>query len=135
MTPYPNAAAPAPARRTSRPAASRLIASAVLAASAFLALPASAAPVAATSIAATLPSPDALVTKVAQGCGPGAWRGPWGGCRDTPYTGPLPGGGYAVPPGAPVYYGNGCPPGWWRGPWGHCRDTPYHGRLPDGGWQ
>ncbi|WP_404977762.1 GCG_CRPN prefix-to-repeats domain-containing protein [Ancylobacter sp. 3268] len=109
---------------------SRLIASAVLAASAFLALPASAAP-----IAATLSTPDALVTKVAQGCGPGAWRGPWGGCRDTPYTGPLPGGGYAVPPGAPVYYGNGCPPGWWRGPWGHCRDTPYHGRLPDGGWQ
>ncbi|HSI41911.1 MAG TPA: hypothetical protein VLA00_15315 [Xanthobacteraceae bacterium] len=76
-----------------------------------------------------------MVTPVAQGCGPGAWRGPWGGCRDTPYVGPMPGGGYAVPPGAPVYYGNGCPPGFWRGPWGHCRDTPYHGPLPGGGFQ
>ncbi|WP_371348743.1 GCG_CRPN prefix-to-repeats domain-containing protein [Ancylobacter sp. IITR112] len=79
--------------------------------------------------------PDPGLTPVAQGCGPGAWRGPWGGCRDTPYTGPLPGGGYAGPPGAPVYYGNGCPPGFWRGPWGHCRDTPYHGPLPGGGWK
>lgn len=94
-------------------------------------LPASAAPIAPVAPEAVSPS----VTLVAGGCGPYAWRGPWGGCRDTPYTGPLPGGGYAGPPGAPVYYGNGCPPGWWRGPWGHCRDTPYHGRLPDGGWQ
>nr|WP_246548235.1 hypothetical protein [Ancylobacter oerskovii] len=92
-------------------------------------------PAAAAPVSPALPTPDALVTKVAQGCGIGAWRGPWGGCRDTPYVGPLPGGGYAPPAGAPVYYGNGCPPGWWRGPWGHCRDTPYHGRLPDGGWQ
>jgi hypothetical protein len=38
------------------------------------------------------------ITKVAQGCGPGGWRGPYGGCR----------------------YG---PPGrCWRGPYGglHC---------------
>ena len=27
-------------------------------------------------------------------CPPGYWRGPWGHCRDTPYHGPLPGGGY-----------------------------------------
>jgi len=32
----------------------------------------------------------------ADGCGPGWWRGPWGHCRDTPYTGPLPRGGYQV---------------------------------------
>jgi hypothetical protein len=31
---------------------------------------------------------------VAEGCGWGRWRGPWGHCRDTPYHGPLPGGGY-----------------------------------------
>jgi hypothetical protein len=68
------------------------------------------------------------IVLVAEGCGPGRWRGPWGGCR-----GPGPGAWYAPPP---VYYGgNGCPPGSWRGPWGHCRDTPYHGRLPDGGWR
>lgn len=74
------------------------------------------------------------VVPVAQGCGPGAWRGPWGGCRDTPYSGTLPGGGWAPPPPY-QYFGNGCPPGYWRGPWGHCRNTPYHGRLPNGGWQ
>lgn len=78
---------------------------------------------------------DTAVIPVAQGCGPGGWRGPWGGCRYTPYVGPLPGGGWANPPGGFGYYGNGCPPGYWRGPWGHCRNTPYHGRLPNGGWQ
>lgn len=77
-------------------------------------------------------TPDLGVTPVAQGCGVGWWRGPWGHCRDTPYYGPLPGGGFNPPPG-PV--GNGCAPGYWRGPWGHCRDTPYHGPLPGGGWQ
>jgi hypothetical protein len=74
------------------------------------------------------------IIPVAQGCGPGGWRGPWGGCRYTPYVGPLPGGGWVAPPSS-GYYGNGCPPGYWRGPWGHCRNTPYHGRLPNGGWQ
>jgi hypothetical protein len=74
------------------------------------------------------------IIPIAQGCGPGGWRGPWGGCRHTPYVGPLPGGGWVAPP-AWGYYGNGCPPGYWRGPWGHCRNTPYHGRLPNGGWQ
>ncbi len=28
------------------------------------------------------------------GCPVGFWRGPWGNCRDTPYHGPLPGGGW-----------------------------------------
>ncbi len=28
------------------------------------------------------------------GCPPGYWRGPWGHCRNTPYHGPLPGGGW-----------------------------------------
>jgi len=85
-------------------------------------------------------SPTSLVRPVAEGCGWGRWRGPWGGCRDTPYSGPLPGGGYALPPGAvvvppPPVGANGCPPGYWHGPWGHCRDTPYHGPLPGGGFQ
>ena len=30
----------------------------------------------------------------ANGCPPGYWRGPWGHCRDTPYHGRLPGGGW-----------------------------------------
>jgi hypothetical protein len=66
----------------------------------------------------------------AGGCGPGAWRGPWGHCRDTPYYGRLPDGQWKF---RQAY--NGCPPGYWRGPWGHCRDTPYHGSLPGGGWK
>jgi len=73
-------------------------------------------------------------TQVAEGCGWGRWRGPWGGCRGTPYYGPMPGGGWGY--GRWWWHGgNGCPPGYWRGPWGHCRDTPYHGRLPGGGWK
>ncbi|SDS98643.1 GCG_CRPN prefix-to-repeats domain-containing protein [Bradyrhizobium canariense] len=99
---------------------------------ALTALPASALPLARPT--ALFSGADLI--PVAQGCGPGWWRGPWGHCRDTPYSGPMPGGGWAynVPP-AYGYFGNGCSPGWWRGPWGHCRDTPYHGRLPDGGWK
>ncbi len=31
---------------------------------------------------------------VQQSCPIGYWRGPWGHCRNTPYHGPLPGGGY-----------------------------------------
>jgi len=68
----------------------------------------------------------------AQGCGPGWWRGPWGHCRDTPYTGPLPRGGYQIE-FRPA--DNGCPPGYWHGPYGHCRNTPFHGRLPNGNWK
>ncbi len=75
------------------------------------------------------PEGEVTVTLVAGGCGPGAWRGPWGNCRNTPYVGPLPGGWYQV------RAGDGCPPGYWRGPWGHCRNTPYHGPLPDGGFK
>lgn len=74
---------------------------------------------------------DSLTIQVSGGCGPNAWRGPWGHCRNTPYYGPLPG-GYYQPEPHPFF---GCPEGYWRGPWGHCRNTPYHGRLPDGGWK
>ncbi len=97
-------------------------------------LSASATPIA-KSVAPLAPATSESVIPVAQGCGPGGWRGPWGHCRFTPYYGPLPGGGWAPPPPAWGYYGNGCPPGYWRGPWGHCRDTPYHGPLPGGGWK
>ena len=69
------------------------------------------------------------IVRVAGGCGPNGWRGPWGHCRNTPYYGRLPNGDYQT------RVGNGCPPGSWRGPWGHCRNTPYHGRLPGGGWK
>jgi hypothetical protein len=67
------------------------------------------------------------IVPAAEGCGPGGWRGPWGHCRYTPFSGRMPGGGYAS-----GY--NGCPPGSWRGPWGHCRNTPFHGRHPNGAW-
>ena len=67
------------------------------------------------------------VTLVAEGCGYGSWRGPWGHCRHTAYFGNLPGGGYSAQPD--------CPSGYWVGPWGHCRDTPYHGRLPGGDYR
>ncbi len=73
-----------------------------------------------------VPAPQ--ITLVEQGCGPGWWRGPWGHCRDTPYTGNVPGGGYGTDIGRPyVYEGGGtvgsigCPPGYWRGPWNECR--------------
>ena len=59
---------------------------------------------------------DSSIQRVADGCGPGGWRGRWGACH---YR----------------HQANGCAPGSWRGPWGHCRNTPYHGRLPNGGWR
>jgi hypothetical protein len=73
--------------------------------------------------------PSSLIVQVSGGCGPNAWRGPWGHCRNTPYSGRLPNGGYRTPSGW-----NGCPAGYWPGPWGHCRNTPFHGRLPNGQW-
>lgn len=93
-----------------------------LATASFLAGPAAAMPIAGQT-------PASELTLIAGGCGPNAWRGPWGHCRSTPYYGRLPN-GYWQPS-----VGNGCPPGYWRGPWGHCRNTPYHGRLPNGGWK
>ncbi|KRE08041.1 hypothetical protein ASE63_22075 [Bosea sp. Root381] len=87
-----------------------------------------------SALAAAVATSD--IVTVAGGCGPNGWRGPWGHCRDTPYSGPLPGGGWAGrPQPAADYFGNGCPPGYWHGPWGHCRNTPYHGALPGGGWK
>ena len=85
-------------------------------------------------IAAALALGSALLeaepASAAEGCGPGAWRGLWGHCRNTPYCGRLPDGSWKF---RQAY--NGCPPSYWRGPWGHCRNTPYHGRLPDGNWK
>ena len=37
---------------------------------------------------------QAAIIPVSGGCGPEAWRGPWGHCRDTPYYGRLPNGGW-----------------------------------------
>ena len=49
------------------------------------------------------PAPaDGLTTLVAQGCGPGFYRGPGGRCRMKPIIRP-------------------CPPGFHRGPLGRCR--------------
>lgn len=81
---------------------------------------------------ATASDDTAPVIKVANGCGPGGYRGQYGACHAYG-TGPFPGGYYG--PFRNNWGWNGCPPGFWRGPWGHCRDTPYHGRLPGGGWQ
>jgi hypothetical protein len=72
--------------------------------------------VATVSNAAILPVPTDVsgegVLKVAQGCGPGGWRGPYGHCHwgggPGPYYGAAPGWGY----------GRHC----WRGAYGylHC---------------
>src|SRR5262245_17759777 len=75
---------------------------------------------------------DSLIVTVADGCGGGRYRGPYGSCHRFG-TGPYPAGYFGPYRGGPR--ANGCPPGYWRGPWGHCRDTPYHGRLPGGGWK
>jgi hypothetical protein len=80
---------------------------------------------------ASLSDVTSLTIPAAGGCGRGAWRGPWGHCRDTPYYGRLPGGGWKPRPSR----WNGCPAGSWHGPWGHCRNTPFHGRLPNDTWQ
>ena len=88
------------------------------------------APANAVPVQPNLTAP-ALTESVAGGCGPNAWRGPYGGCRTTPFYGRLPN-GYYQPPPHEVF---GCPDGYWRGPWGHCRNTPYHGPLPGGGWK
>jgi len=74
---------------------------------------------------------SSMVVQVSGGCGPNGWRGPWGGCRNTPYYGRLPNGYYQERPDP----SRACPPGYWRGPWGHCRNTPYHGRLPNGSYK
>ncbi|CAN5141186.1 hypothetical protein BH10PSE10_BH10PSE10_04560 [soil metagenome] len=88
------------------------------------------APASAVTVQPNLTAPS-LTESVAGGCGPGRWRGPYGGCRSTPFYGRLPN-GYWQPEPHPFF---GCPDGYWRGPWGHCRDTPYHGPLPGGGWK
>lgn len=35
---------------------------------------------------------QSMVIPVSGGCGPNAWRGPWGHCRNTPFHGRLPDG-------------------------------------------
>jgi hypothetical protein len=66
---------------------------------------------AAPSLAAATPLMPAIdtpsdITLVAGGCGPNAWRGPYGGCRTTPFYGRLPNGYYQERPVA----SNACPP-------------------------
>ena len=38
--------------------------------------------------------PDLRAAHADNGCPPGYWHGPWGHCRDTPYHGRLPNGGW-----------------------------------------
>ena len=42
-------------------------------------------------------APGGDIVLAAEGCGPGGWRGPCGHCRYTPFSGRMPGGGYAYP--------------------------------------
>jgi hypothetical protein len=53
----------------------------------------------ATVMPAPLGKADSFVSKVAEGCGPGMWRGPGGKCH-------------------PMYNGRACPPGYHLGPEG-----------------
>lgn len=78
--------------------------------------------------AQAMPSPIALdvntsasVIPVAQGCGVGGWRGPYGACH---YGGPYRRGVYVAPHARAAYR---CPPGYWRGPNGYCHTGGYGG--------
>src|SRR6202000_660460 len=80
---------------------------------------------------------SSMIIHVANGCGPGWYRGPGGACHRFGF-GPYPDGYYSHPAGwyaSPAYGQGGCPAGWWGGRWGHGRNTPFHGRLPNGMWQ
>jgi hypothetical protein len=48
-------------------------------------------------VAAPVVKTDSLITRVAEGCGPGWWRGPGGRCH-------------------PMFNGRACPPGYHLGP-------------------
>ena len=61
------------------------------------ALVASRSPAGAAAIRPAFDIPS-LTEHVAGGCGPGRWRGPYGGCRSTPFYGVLPNGYYQPPP-------------------------------------
>ncbi len=95
------------------------------------ALAATASPPQAMPFPSSAETPSVIVP-VANGCGPGWYRGPGGACHRFG-RGPYPGGYWG--PYRNAWRWNGCPPGYWRGPWGHCRNTPYHGPLPGGGWK
>ena len=63
------------------------------------------------------------IIHVANGCGPGRYRGPGGACHRWGY-GPGPGWwgpGWRYGPGPGWRWRGGCGPGFHRGPWGHCR--------------
>ena len=79
----------------------------------------------------TVPPLDvgASLSLVAQGCGPGWYRGPGGACHRFGH-GPYPGGYWGPYRGYP---GNGCGPGWYRGPGGACHRYG-HGPYPGGYW-
>lgn len=75
-------------------------------------------------LAPTGPAANGDVIQVAGGCGPGFYRGPYGGCR------PMRGGAVVVAPRVvvrppvvverPIVVGRRCPPGFfWR--YGRCR--------------
>jgi hypothetical protein len=78
-----------------------------------------------------------MVVQVANGCGPGRYRGPGGACHWFG-RGPYPG-GYYGPYRRPYWAygeagpgpGNGCGYGWYRGPGGACHPL---GRGPFGGY-
>jgi Spy/CpxP family protein refolding chaperone len=53
---------------------------------------ASASAVKATPAQMGVDLPSSLIVQVSGGCGPNAWRGPWGHCRSTPFHGRLPNG-------------------------------------------
>jgi hypothetical protein len=63
-------------------------------------------------------SPASEIVPVANGCGPGGYRGPMGACH--PYgRGPFPG-GYYGPYGHSFAMDHGCGAGRYRGPYGSC---------------
>ena len=73
-------------------------------------------------------SASPMIVRVANGCGPGWYRGPMGACHRYG-NGPFPG-GYFGPYGHSFAMDHGCGAGRYRGPWGACHKFgtgPYPG--------
>jgi hypothetical protein len=85
----------------------------------------------AMTIPATAQRSD-MVVQVADGCGPGKYRGPGGACHLFG-RGPYPNGYYRPYRSGYGGPGNGCGAGWYRGPGGACHPLG-RGPYPGGYW-
>jgi hypothetical protein len=77
------------------------------------------------AITVAAPPSEHRIIRVAQGCGPGFWRGPAGFCHPFAMARACPVGYHLGPEGQRCWsngWGVACPPGFHLGPYGHrCR--------------